>query len=306
MYRDKKLKVEEYQQHIPLFLSNHPSGYVHSVFQNGLNISVGGQLFFIGTTNYGRNPFGIHLPKEAIHELVSKETQDAPVKWNAEERTLIFPRSKMEIDFNGAVAFEDKLEKIENEIDDIPQFESFVTELVWNGEPTGLGIDIEHFLLDIGNGDYNNDQQSFQSTYALMDVLFSDEKDDMENVLRYFIGRGKGLTPSGDDHLVGLLAIDVITGAFSPTFSNTIQSLLSKESLTTDVGREYMKYALYGHFSSDIVHVTHDLFDENPNVDIHEHMVKLLKLGHSSGVDTAFGMLIGMLALRRKKVWEKR
>src|SRR5699024_3674221 len=142
--------------------------------------------------------------------------------------------------------------------------------------------------------------------YSLMDVLFSDEKDDMENVLRYFIGRGKGLTPSGDDHLVGLLAIDVITGAFRPTFSNTIQSLISNESLTTDVGREYMKYALYGHFSSDVVQVTKNLFDENQDAEIREHMIKLLKLGHSSGVDTAFGMLIGMLALRRKKVWEKK
>lgn len=305
MNKDKNLKVGEYQQHIPLFLSNHPSGYVHSVFQNGLNISVGGQLFFIGTANYGRNPFGIHLPEKAVHDLVAKVTQETPVKWSAKDNILNFTLSGIGIDFKDAEAFEDKLEKIEKQIADIPQFDSFVTELVWNQEPTGLGVDIEQFLLDYGSGEYN-EERTVQSIYALMDVLFSDEKDDMENVLRYFIGRGKGLTPSGDDHLVGLLAIDVITGEFSPIFSNTIQSLLSNESLTTDVGQEYMKYALYGHFSSDIVHITQDLFDENPNVEIHKHMMKLLQLGHSSGVDTAFGMLIGMLALRRKKIWEKK
>src|SRR5699024_4518061 len=249
--------------------------------------------------------FGIHLSPTAVHNLVDKVKQESPVEWDVEENTLVFPLSNMEVDFKDAEAFEDKLEKLEKRIDIIPQFDSFVTELVWNGEPTGLGIHIEKFLLDYGN-DERNEQQEVQSIYALMDALFSKDKDNMEHILRYFIGRGKGLTPSGDDHLVGLLAIDVITGEFSPVFSNTIQSLLSNEMLTTDVGQEYMKYALYGHFSSDIVQVTEDLFNENPYVNIRENMIKLLRLGHSSGVDTAFGMLIGMLALRRKKVWEKK
>src|SRR5699024_4631237 len=93
------LKVEEYQQHIPLFLSNHLSGYVHSIFQNGLNICVGGQLFFIGTTNYGRNPFGIHLPEKEVHFLVSKVAKETAVKWESKESMLLFEPSYIHLDF---------------------------------------------------------------------------------------------------------------------------------------------------------------------------------------------------------------
>lgn len=295
------LTVEEYQQHIRRYLSNHSSGYVHSVFRNGLNIQMGSDstLFFIGTTDNGRNPFGIHLQREAVHQLVANVEKNEEIHWDTLHLALCFLSSHFVINFNGAKAFEDRLYLLEGVPHAITQFEAFIRELVLNEESTGSGIDIEAFLLDYGLNHPPEDPIN-QSVHGLLKGLFSQDTASMEETIRYVMGRGEGLTPSGDDHLVGILAIGTITGAFAATFSNVIQTLLTHESLTTDVAKTYLQYALEGYFSSDIVHLTEKLFDDDPKVDIRPDMHQLLAFGHSSGVDTAFGMLIGMLALRRK------
>ncbi|WP_217587216.1 DUF2877 domain-containing protein [Lentibacillus saliphilus] len=290
--------VEEYNKHIPLFLSNHPMGNVHSVFNNGLNIQMGDNLFFIGTDKNGQLPFGMHLETADVHQLVSIITANDRVEWHPAKQELIFPAYGITITLTKGRSFMNKLERQEDSTQAvIEHLDAFLTVLLNNDEPTGLGLDIEQFMLNyVGELDMNGDL--VYRVHDLMAAIFSTDHKQIEQTLRYFLGRGRGLTPSGDDHVVGLLAIHAVTGALSSTFVDVVAKLVENETITTDVGTEYLIYALKGEFSSAVVNIGQDLALEHPE-HLEDHIKNLLPMGHSSGVDTAFGMLIGMLALRR-------
>lgn len=291
------LFAEEYNQHVPLFFSENNSGHVHSVFKNGLNIRMGDHLFFIGTTKNGRLPFGIHLDQQLIQLLVSETKVDTPVVWREADKQL-----QLE---NGLIINLGKGRSYMNELNIIPDskramlqhLETFLSLLVNYGEPTGLDMDIEQFMIDYAT-EAKAPNENTDQIYTLMEAVFSADEEKIDHVLRYFLGRGKGLTPSGDDHVVGLLAVHAVTGALHPVFIKTTKKIIENESITTDVGKEYLIYALQGAFGSPVTDVIEQLVQKN-STNLENNMLKLLTMGHSSGVDTAFGILIGILAIRR-------
>ncbi|MFO1446414.1 DUF2877 domain-containing protein [Bacillus sp. Bva_UNVM-123] len=263
---------------------------------------MGERLFFLGTTNNGRLPFGIHLQSKDVKMLVSSIRPSSTVIWNEATEELFFENAKMIVHLKSGVPYSNLINKQSDKVKLSPlQLEEFINILVTNGEKTGLDIDIGQFIID-----YLSDKQIEQNDrtvvvlYHLMNALFSNDVNKIESVIRYFLGRGKGLTPSGDDHFVGLLAIHTVFNVFSPVFLQTLQKIIELESVTTDIGKEYLMYALKGEFSSSVVNIINNLQEENHQLELKKQLGQLLTMGHSSGVDTAFGMLIGLLALKRE------
>lgn len=174
----------------------------------------------------------------------------------------------------------------------------FVTILLENVSTTGLDISPETFLLQyLENFTFQN--RTEQYLHRLITVAFTGGSSEIEEALRFLIGRGKGLTPSGDDLLVGMLAIAHRSGRCGGTFLEVMKQLVFNEKLTTDVGRAYLKYAIHGQFSSSVLDVISQLMNDDQPL-LNRKMLRLMKMGHSSGADTLFGMLIGLLAIRRK------
>ncbi|WP_025784141.1 DUF2877 domain-containing protein [Sporosarcina sp. D27] len=294
------MHATEYQQQIPFHLANQPVCQIHSIFQNGLNIKSGNCLFFVGTVKNGRLPFGIHLTQEQLKQLLNGIHENSSVSWEPNERSLSFGETGPIVSIVGAEPFDWRIssELVTRELlsDNLAMFVSVLLE-----EPrvTGLAIDIESWLTRHLEG-RSASGLTEQLISALLDVLDSSETNDIEQQLRFVIGRGKGLTPSGDDHLVGLLAIHEATGILSTAFVETLRRLAEKERLTTDIGREYLLYALEGKFSSTVVKAASELTRKTDINMLKTLLSELLDMGHSSGIDTVFGMLLGLLALRRK------
>jgi hypothetical protein len=109
------------------------------------------------------------------------------------------------------------------------------------------------------------------------------------------LGRGEGLTPSGDDCLVGALAvahrfarswldahpeIESVVGAASATATNTI-------------AREFVTHALAGQFGESLI----DLMSARSAQDIDRAVTHLLRTGATSGVDTLHGIRLALRAL---------
>lgn len=314
MLNPKTLYVEEYEQSIPLFLINNQSGSVHSVFQNGLNILMNERLFFIGTVKNGKLPFGIHLNREAVQMLISSIHMPSSVCWDKENEQLIFENGHVIVSLKEGKPYSNIINECSKEsIIPIQYLKTFVAVLAADGKTTGLDIDIGSFILDYLNvqkvankkiitHSVHNKISTVKEVYRLMNALFSNDRKEVERVVRYFLGRGHGLTPSGDDHLVGLLAIHSISGAFSPIFLQIIKEIIEHESVTTDIGREYLFYALKGEFSSTIVNILNCLIENKRQSELEHHLIQLITVGHSSGVDTAFGLLIGLLLITN---WRK-
>ena len=178
----------------------------------------------------------------------------------------------------------------------VSNINTFAKALMENGKPTGLNLNIESFLLGlVDNKPPANDLEGHIRN--LMHVAMNGQRQQTEAVLRYFLGRGIGSTPSGDDHVIGLLGIHTLTSALHSDFIQTVEGLTKTESITTRAGLYYLHHALEDEFLPPFAHILNNLENEKRN-NLHDQITQVLPIGHTSGIDTTFGMLIGMLTIK--------
>lgn len=286
---------EGYSSLIPLLLFSKGNGTVHSRFTNGFNIKMGDSLIFIGTTKNGLLPFGIHLSENDTTYAVSSVNNGESVLWNEKTNSIEF--QKITISLVKAIRFQNELIELKNEQVFKNSLTQFSTYLMNIEERTGLDVSISDF---INNYQELTEQHSvgveLHLTLLIKAALTSNELL-MDKAFRYFLGRGNGLTPSGDDMLVGLLAFDAVANFLSTQFYEKLSDLIEGESITTDVAKEYLRYALKRKFSSTVSEMVNTLASGN-SATFEKNIKNLLGVGHSSGLDTLFGILIGMLAFK--------
>lgn len=125
----------------------------------------------------------------------------------------------------------------------------------------------------------------FGKNESMVEALPRIEERINSKGLKSLVGLGLGLTPSGDDFLAGLLALQFATGR-----------IFLKEDLdlksTNYISGEFLSYAQEGIFSEDIKR----LFTEDVSF-----AKEILKSGHSSGADTLFGIYYGLQILKNLK-----
>lgn len=292
------IKGEEYSQHIPLLFTHADTGVVHSKFDNGLNVRMGERLLFIGTAKNGKLPFGIHVKQEALQKLLQHVNQFDQVYWIQSTNELQFHEGMIGVGIKDASIFNFAIEPAIHREDLLDYLPELTQSFLQHTPETGLNVLVEDYLLHRLDGSQAVNEL-IENHDALLDAVTTNDTEDAIRVLRYFLGRGKGLTPSGDDYIVGILAVHAATSICSEAFINAIHVLLD-ERITTDVSREYLTYALRGAFSSTVVHVIQELMKKNTKNNLQARLEALLSVGHSSGADTVFGILVGLLTMRRK------
>lgn len=114
-------------------------------------------------------------------------------------------------------------------------------------------------------------------------------QDGADDVL-WLVGRGPGLTPSGDDMLVGLLALLSATGRLHPDGQGWLRALLLTEGarLTTEIALEYLLAAMSGAYASAVIDLVTAL-DRGPRA-VRAARAHLLHHGHTSGCDLLIGL----------------
>lgn len=298
MYAKSLYKVEEYNRNIPLLFSEYAKGHVHSKFNNGFNVQIEDALIFIGSNKSGQLPFSLILALDEVHEILSQISMNDPVFWNNKEGVLTIDES-CGIVFLEGKPYDNKLEKTPgSEQALINQLEVLLLAMAANDEPTGMNLDISDFMEHYVTYQEKTGN-AYDAYYELMDILYSDDEAEVERVLRYFLGRGKGGTPTGDDHIIGLMAIHAVTETWTPLIPKVLSRLIANEKITTDVSIEYLKYALKSQFGSPVIALIQAMIEGNEQ-DIQGKIINLLSMGHSSGLDTTFGIMLGLLAMRRK------
>lgn len=111
------------------------------------------------------------------------------------------------------------------------------------------------------------------------------------------IGLGPGVTPSGDDILIGFLAgLHSMAGnkkerqAFIQAFGSAIFLFLKE---TNDISRTYIQHAIKSEFSSSFVTLI-DAIREGEQQQLLTSTKNAMCVGHSSGMDSLTGLLIGL------------
>jgi Protein of unknown function (DUF2877) len=133
---------------------------------------------------------------------------------------------------------------------------------------------------------------------ALATGLLAHNSDDAAAACRALVGTGPGLTPSGDDALVGLLAVlhwagpDTAAGRLRQRLAACIRPLLDR---TTIISAHYLRLALDGHVGE---HLTNLLDDLGPDGAFRPELVtRVLATGATSGADALIGVVTGLRLL---------
>jgi hypothetical protein len=120
------------------------------------------------------------------------------------------------------------------------------------------------------------------------------------------LGLGEGLTPAGDDCLVGALAV---VHRFARPWLSTHPEIESRvkaasATATTTIAREFVTHALEGRFAESLV----DLMSAESAEETDDAATRLLRTGATSGADTLCGIRLALAALatdEERSAWRR-
>jgi hypothetical protein len=123
------------------------------------------------------------------------------------------------------------------------------------------------------------------------------------SIVASLIGLGQGLTPAGDDLLVGYLAglwcrvgDDTRRKEFTLTLGRQVVDLASE---TTDISRSFLRHAAVAQVTGKLMALAEAICTGAQGSQLDERATAAMQVGHSSGMDTVSGLLLGLAA------WEK-
>ena len=128
---------------------------------------------------------------------------------------------------------------------------------------------------------------------CMVNGLLSGDAPSTEAGVRGLLGLGPGLTPSGDDLLVGLL---LALHAGRPSTAGTLARIVAQHgpSMTGMISVAILKQAPLGYGSEAIHQVIEALVSGVPEDEMLHKAGVLRGAGHTSGWDTLVGILLGM------------
>jgi len=260
---------------LSLYLKNHSVGSVHSKFNNGLNIQIEDALIYIGCIGTPLTAFGLNIDEEKLKVILNSVKVDDMVV-NKNDKLIFYSIcGVITIYYKNIEGVDLRLPKIKCSINQIP--ESKLYKYL-------LNIEFEKFIgisLD-------------EKTNKYIDLLLNSDKSDVNInfiIINFFTGRGKGLTPSGDDILIGFTLALMMFGKFN-NWIKALQFGVTKDR-TTMISVAYLSALLQGYASECFIGLV-QLIDDVEMASIEKTIKEVRSFGHTSGNDTLFGFLLGL------------
>lgn len=139
-------------------------------------------------------------------------------------------------------------------------------------------------------------RESLLETLSLADLNRAVRIEIFSRQLNQFIGLGEGLTPSGDDFLVGLLwALWVGEADRLPGFDTFLYAVQSTLHKTNDISAQMLWFAMHRRFTEPLV----ALARVSDPMECTGAFKRIAAFGHTSGFDTLCGLLVGLKTTER-------
>lgn len=276
----------------------HFDAEVHSVFDASINLRADHHegLITVLISDHYDLPQGIRLDAQGF--TFQSLTVDLPVTCRG--RIMRFGSFPLTIDLGGATVWDGRLSRT------IIDTQKPSTERAWSTIWQSLNREQRLKQTDLIAGDL------FQAdTGSLLTRNLSQPVRQLVAGTKHFdahaaaaaakemIGLGPGVTPSGDDILIGYLAGLWSTAAqhhqkleFLSSFGGLLLTL-AKE--TNEISRTYIHYAIKGEFASSIIALLRAISNAEEQ-SILSAVKAAMRVGHSSGMDSATGLLLGLVA----------
>ena len=248
-------------------------GVVRGVYRSSLNIQTPGLLLHVGSMGEQLSCLGMGIGTLPLHDLLStSRTGDAVVFRDGALR--IYDALGVSMVRYDALEVASCKVKIVSQVA-LQPVPPLLRDL---GLTSRMGLADERRLGEVA------------STLADKTVT----EDGLTRCVEYLLGRGPGLTPSGDDLLVGYGVGKWMLGGPHP-FVDVVTRVL-RGSRTTDVSRAYLDAMTEGYANRGYCELGEALAEGNGDV-LPRILDELLLVGHTSGADGLLGFALALAFL---------
>lgn len=257
---------------LPQILARSRYGKIHSLFSQSFNIGFEEDLVHVGRAGGQLSSFGMILSYTEMDALLPNLAEDDLVKVNG-TALAVYPTYGPVIQLDIA-----RLRAVDLALSPV---EATPQRLALLREALGQAEDEAQLGLTLGEPDR-------QRLNALMreDV----RSEVFQQAARYLVGRGKGLTPSGDDILLGFFMVLKLfgqdTGLTQPLLDFIGQS-------TTPISAAYLKDLANG-FISEYFQAFCQATALEDSDGLRSAIEKIKTIGSTSGFDSLMGMSLGI------------
>ncbi|HEX8993268.1 MAG TPA: DUF2877 domain-containing protein [Anaerolineales bacterium] len=144
---------------------------------------------------------------------------------------------------------------------------------------------------------------------AMGELIDATRQEDLPRAVtsaRALIGLGHGLTPSGDDLLVGFLAglwCGIGNDHEVQEFVTSLgQAIVASSTETNEISRAYLAHAALGQVSSRLADLAEAICKGIDSSGLLERATVAMQVGHTSGMDAVTGLLLGLAAWDRRSL----
>lgn len=261
-------------------------GRVHSVFAKGFNVEFKAsatcpmQLLYVGGDDAPLSAFGLALPVARLQALLASVGVGDLVVAKGQRLFIYGHDGVMRIDLSELPTVDLRLPAVACGIDAIAGSEVF-------RQLGALGLE-----QSIGLGLSDADREHLA-------LLCAADKDDFAancRLVGYFAGRGQGLTPSGDDLLLGFTLALMLFGRHA-AWNRAMAAGINRHT-TTAVSVAYVQAMLMGYVAEHLAALA-ALIDGGDAQAVRRCVDAVRNVGHTSGADTLFGFFLGLKCLTR-------
>jgi hypothetical protein len=142
---------------------------------------------------------------------------------------------------------------------------------------------------------YNSNNSAWEKLYYDRDFIERIKKLKGKRpieAVKSLIGFGPGLTPTGDDVLLGFLSVVNTCDDFIPIREAFANEILSNLKYTSDISRYFLEIAAEKRYHEYVQNVIYSMVLGLPE-SVSISVKKLLGIGSTSGTDIAAGMYLG-------------
>ena len=277
-------------------------GSIAGVYKKAVNIKFGNYLITAADLNQRNLPYGILCDFSDI-DLQNVLYDGDAAEINSER---LFVRNRFfEISINSASIWSPEF-YIPIQRKDVPSIkrniEFIKKQIIQVNILDGL-IPLFGFLPNLINSvssekisDSLLNQKAYESLRKFIKAINYFDGGLLVDEFKQLTGLGIGLTPSGDDILMGLLATLIITS--KAPYRNWVMNIFDKilpqiKGLTNDVSINYHKAISQGYYPERFSNLISAIITAKSFTNVQPSMQEMLKWGQTSGYEIILGIIIG-------------
>lgn len=259
-------------------------GSIQTLFENSLNVQFPFGLVHVGQTGMVLSPFGCLINSKDYRQLYAQCRPGDLVRFKQGKLYFYTQKDVFKIELDTFEEVDLSIPKVELStaaLKDNLLYQVFEEKFFSLSIETGLPL----------TGTIKKGLQALTESQVEKKIL-SDEK-----VIRLLIGRGIGLTPSGDDILIGYTFARVLFQQADEWQEKIAWAL--KEKKTTAISEAYFAALLNGYINENFLSLV-QLFTEKDQEKIQNKIQDLKRFGHTSGTDTLYGFALGLRYVQKE------